>query len=87
MTTTRTLWATIALLIALHTPVSAQKSWTPLQKEWFAKIMHFMAAAKKPVPKYNSAMDCAVSNEIIIVVAPCSDNSEKGKAILPKPVQ
>ena len=87
MTTTRTFGATIALLLALHTPLSAQKSWTPLQKEWFAKIMHFMAAAKKPVPKYNLATACAVSNEIIIVVAPCSDNSEKSKAILPKPVQ
>ncbi len=87
MTTTRTFGATVALLLALHTPMSAQKSWTPLQKEWFAKIMHLMAAAKKPVPKYNLATTCAVSNEIIIVVAPCSDNSEKGKPILPKPVQ
>ena len=87
MTTTRTFGVTIALLLALHTPMSAQKSWTPLQKEWFAKIMHLMAAAKKPVSKYNSATACAVSNEIIIVVAPCSDNSEKGKTVLAKPVQ
>ena len=87
MTTTRTFGATVALLFALHTPLSAQKSWTPLQKEWFAKIMHLMAAAKKPVPKYNWATACAVSNEIIIVVAPCSDSSEKGKTILSKPVQ
>lgn len=90
MTTTRTYGAIIALVFALNTPIAAQKSWTPLQKEWFAKIMHLIAVAQKPVSNNKSTSStaaCAISNEIIIVVAPCSESSEKGKTVLSKPVQ
>ena len=87
MTTTRTYGAVVALLFALNTPIAAQKSWTPLQKEWFAKIIHLMAAAKKPIPKADAATACAISNEIRIIIAPCSETLAKDKAIVSKPVQ
>jgi hypothetical protein len=34
-----------------------------------------------------TAAACAISNEITITIAPCSDGLKKREAILPKPVQ
>jgi hypothetical protein len=87
MKTARTLWAVIALLFALNTPISAQKSWTPLQKEWLAKIMQLWAATQKPYPKNSTTTTaCAVSNEITLTIAPCN-SLQKETAVVPKPVQ
>ena len=87
MKQTLTLWAIIALLGVFTPTLSAQNTLTPLQKEWVTKIMHLVKASKKSYSQNNKTAACAVSNEITIRIAPCSDVLKRETAVLPKPVQ
>jgi hypothetical protein len=84
----RTQWAMFAFVFALNSPLFAQRSCTPLQEEWLPRIMHLWTLSKKTAPKRsNQAATCLVSNEITIVILPCSDSQKKKNAVFSKPIQ
>ena len=83
--------AVAGFLCTFAPSLSAQNTLTPLQKEWFKTWMHLVQLSKKAanavVQQNNTAMPCAVSNEITIVVGPCLQTEQKGNRVLGKPVQ
>jgi hypothetical protein len=89
MKQTRNQWAIIALFFLFSTSLTAQNAWTPLQKEWFLRIVHLLIAAKKtPVQTVSTGAVCAtISNEITITIAPCGDNLKKNASLPNKPVE
>lgn len=89
MKQTRSQWAIIALFFLFSPSLTAQNYWTPLQKEWFLRIVHLLNTAKKtPVQATCTGATCVtISNEITITVAPCGDNLKKGEPLSTKPVE
>jgi hypothetical protein len=88
MKQTSSQWAIIALFFLFSTSLSAQNHWTPMQKEWFSRIVNLLIAAKKtPVQAHVTGGACAISNEITITIAPCGDNLKKEASLTNKPVE
>jgi hypothetical protein len=83
--------AVVGCLYTFAPSLSAQNTLTPLQKEWLKTWMHLVKLSKMKTEKVaqndNSAMPCAVSNEITIVVGPCLQTERKENASMMKPVQ
>jgi hypothetical protein len=88
MKQTRAQWAIIACFFVLTPSLSAQNYWTPIQKEWLSMVVKLLIKAqKKPIENTSESRVCAVSNEITITVARCSDDVKKEDVVFTKPVQ
>ena len=88
MKQTRHQWAIIALFFAFSPSLSAQNHWSPMQKEWFTRIVQLLISAKKtPVTATSTVAACAISNEITITIAPCKEERGKEEIVQVKPVQ
>ena len=85
MKTTLIRCAVAGFLCTFAPSLSAQNTFTPLQKEWVKTWMHLVKLSKmttkQVAQKDNSPMPCAVSNEITIVVGPCLQNQLKENVV------
>ena len=91
MKTTLIRYALAGFLCPFALSLSAQNTFTPLQKEWLKMWAHLVElsikASNTVAQKNNSLMPCAVSNEITIVVGSCLRTEQKENRIVAKPVE